>query len=106
MIIQNSADKYSLKFLYEYQFQDFFKIWLFTEGPGKILKFCRKKMNLPPLDTTKWHICQICAEIFRDEQNILVLQQNYKEVFANIMLKYSLLREKNLKVINVKKSIS
>jgi MoaA/NifB/PqqE/SkfB family radical SAM enzyme len=92
-----NTKKYSLKFLYEYQFQDFLKIWLFTEGPENILKFCRNKLNLPPIDTTKWHICQICVEIFRDKQNILILQQNYEEVFSNVMLKYSLLREKYLK---------
>jgi hypothetical protein len=98
-----NTKKYSLKFLYEYQFQDFLKIWLFTEGPENILKFCRNKLTLPPIDTTNWHICQICVEIFRDEQNILVLQQNYKEVFSNVMLKYSLLRKKYLKSIYYKK---
>jgi organic radical activating enzyme len=95
-----NAKKYSLKFLYEYQFQDFLKIWLFTEGPENILRFCRNKLNLHPIDTTQWHICQICVEIFRDEQNILILQQNYEEVFPNVMLKYSLLKEKYLKSIN------
>jgi hypothetical protein len=60
---------------------------------SNILKFCRNKLNLPPIGTTRWHICQICVEIFRDEQNVLTLQQNYEEVFSNVMLKYSLSRE-------------
>ncbi|MDR3218420.1 MAG: hypothetical protein LBU22_05475 [Dysgonamonadaceae bacterium] len=96
------AKKYPLKFLYEYQFQDFLKIWLFTEGPEKILAFCRIKLNLPPIETTKWHICQICIEIFRNEQYILILQQNYGEVFQSVLLKYSLLREKYLKIKQLK----
>jgi organic radical activating enzyme len=98
-----SAKKYSLKFLYEHQFHDFLKIWLFTEGPGNVLNFCRKKLNLSQLDITKWHICQICVEIFRDEQNILILQQHYGEVFQSVMLKYTLLRKKYLKILNSKK---
>jgi len=93
-----SAQKYPLKYLYEYQFQDFLKIWLFTEGPRKILNFCRNKREMPPIDTSKWHLCQICLEIFRDEQNILTLRQNYSEIFPSIMLKYSLLKEKYFKI--------
>ncbi|MDR0506240.1 MAG: hypothetical protein LBH32_05435 [Dysgonamonadaceae bacterium] len=95
-----SVKKYSLHFLYEYQFHDFIKIWLFTEGPEKILQFCRKKLNLPSIDTTKWHICQICVEIFRDKQNLSILRQNYGDLFPNVMLKYTLLREKYFKIIN------
>ena len=94
-----SVKKYSIKYLYEYQFQDFIKIWLFTEGPKKILDFCANKRNIPSYNTNKWHICQICAEIFRYNENVLILQKNYREVFSNVMFKYSLLRKKYLKLI-------
>lgn len=33
----------NIAFLYNNQFNDFIKIWLFTEGPRKILEFARKK---------------------------------------------------------------
>jgi hypothetical protein len=98
-----SAKKHSLQFLYEYQFQDFVKIWLFTEGPKKILDFCFIKRELALLDTTGWHICQVCIEIFRDQQNILVLRQNYHEVFSNVIFKYSILRKKYLLNLKTKK---
>ena len=92
--------KYSLQYLYEYQFQDFIKIWLYTEGPKKILNFILNKRNEELIDTNKWHICQICAEIFKCEENIITLQQNYGEVFSNVMFKYELLKRKHLKIIN------
>ncbi len=95
-----TAKKHSLKYLYEYQFQDFIKIWLYTEGPKRILDFCTKKRNIEFINTNQWHICQICAEIFRSEENILVLRQNYGEIFSNVMFKYEFLRRKHLKLIN------
>ena len=89
--------KHSLQYLYEYQFQDFVKIWLYTEGPKKILDFILKKRNEKLINTSKWHICQICAEIFKREENIITLQQNYGEIFSNVMFKYELLKRKYLK---------
>ncbi|GHT04426.1 hypothetical protein FACS189423_07100 [Bacteroidia bacterium] len=95
-----SAKKHPLKFLYDYQFQDFLKIWLFTEGPRKILDFCLTKRNLPVVNTSDWHICQICIEIFKDKQNIALLQQNYQEVFSNVIFKYSMLKKRYSPLLN------
>jgi len=91
--------KHSLQHLYEYQYQDFIKIWLYTEGPKRILDFILTKRNEKLIDTSEWHICQICAEIFKREENMITLQQNYGEIFSNVMLKYELLKRKRLKII-------
>jgi len=96
-----NAQKYSLKTLYEYQFKDFLKIWLFTEGPEKILTFCYQKRKINVNDTSKMHICQICFEIFRDKENISILQKNYSEIYTNVMIKYNLLKEKYNKTFNL-----
>lgn len=81
-----SAKKYSLKYLYEYQFQDFVKIWIFTEGPQKILDFIFKIDPTKKIDTTGWHNCQICAELLRNEENIKIIQENYQQIFSKVML--------------------
>jgi MoaA/NifB/PqqE/SkfB family radical SAM enzyme len=97
-----SLKKNPIKFLYEYQFQDFLKIWLFTEGPKNILDFCFKKRDMPMFNVQRGiHICQICIEIFREKQNITILQQNYEELFSNVMFKYSILKEKYTKQLNL-----
>jgi MoaA/NifB/PqqE/SkfB family radical SAM enzyme len=84
-----SAKKWTLKELYEYQFNDFLKIWLFNEGPQKIMEFISEIEPQKRIDTTGWHICQICAELFRDKEKIAIIQQNYNKVYSNILLKHS-----------------
>jgi hypothetical protein len=79
-----------IQFLYNSQFNDFLKIWLYVEGPMSILKFIYEKRNIP-FGFISGHICHICAEIFKDPDNIKTLQSDYKEVMTRILLKYSLL---------------
>jgi hypothetical protein len=85
-----SAQAHPIKNLYESQFNDFLKIWLFVEGPMSILKFIYSKRNIPH-GSIKGHICYICAEIFKDPENIASLKEHYKEAMARVLLKYSLL---------------
>ena len=80
--------KVSMKELYNNQFQDFIKIWLFVDGPYKILEFLSKYIRVDLEEFKKLHDCQICAMILNNESCICILKQNYKKVFANIMFKY------------------
>lgn len=99
------ADKYSLKELYEYQFDDFIKIWLFTEGPLEILNFCLRHRNLDEFKGNV-HSCQICSMIFKDKENIDVLRTSYKEVMQKVYWKYILLKrkyDKQYKYLNYEK---
>ncbi|MDR2685051.1 MAG: radical SAM/SPASM domain-containing protein, partial [Prevotellaceae bacterium] len=84
-----NAKKHSLKYLYEYQFQDFLKIWLFTDGPQKILDFIFTTDPSKKIDTRGWHICKICAEIFKDKEKIKIIQKNYHKIFSSVMFNYS-----------------
>lgn len=86
----------NIKSTYESQFNDFYKIWLFTEGPGSIYNFIMKKRNLPLIDAAQWHLCQICQEIIMDEENIKTLKKYYHEKFSSVMIKFKMLREKHL----------
>lgn len=90
------SSKHSLDTLYESQFNDFMKIWLYTESPKEVLKFCYSKKEIPFTGFENTHICEICKEIF-NEDNLKILQTNYKEQYANVFLKYTLINTKNKK---------
>ena len=76
---------------YECQFDDFLKIWLFTEGPYRILSFIANKIGKIPELEYNFHMCFLCASIFCNEKYLNVLQEHYKEVYSSILLKYFLL---------------
>lgn len=86
---------HSVTELYTKQFDDFIKVWLYTEGPGKILNFARKKRGLAPLSFRGVHTCQVCVELFKDEENIKIVKDEYKEVLQDVIIKYSFLRKRN-----------
>jgi MoaA/NifB/PqqE/SkfB family radical SAM enzyme len=75
--------------LYNIQFDDFLKIWLFIEGPLSILKFIYQKQKIPFGNITG-HICDSCAEIFKDTENITTLKNHYQEMTSKILSRYSL----------------
>lgn len=89
-----NTKKYRLSELYRRHFDDFIKIWLFTEGPAKILNYVQKKLGMEPQDTSDWHICRSCIELFKNQDYINCLKENYKEELSNVILKYSLLKQK------------
>lgn len=82
------VDKVPIKDLYENQFKDFIKIWLYVDGPYKILEFILQYIKFDIAMYNKLHDCQICAAILKNKQFLNVLQLNYKKVYANIMFKY------------------
>lgn len=86
-----NAKNHTIKEMYEQQFQDFLKIWLCTDGPEAILKYADEKLKR---GNKKYigHICALCAEIFKNPENIDVIKKNYKAIMPSVMLKYSLLK--------------
>ncbi len=83
--------KYSLSFLYERQFNDFLKLWLYIDGPAKILSYCAKMRNKQIDNIDDMHLCQICAEIFKERENIEIVKNNIKDLQTDVFLKYKLL---------------
>lgn len=80
----------NLKEMYESQFNDFMKIWLYVEGPYTILEYVSKKRGLT-IRKNILHDCSFCAEIFKDSENINCIIKNRKEIIPRVMLKYNLL---------------
>ncbi|GHV35894.1 hypothetical protein FACS1894178_6410 [Bacteroidia bacterium] len=82
---------HNIKELYETQFSDLLKLWLFTEGPYTILKHIYEQQNID--EPITGHICYICAKIFQDAKNIQWMKDNYQKIMPNIILKYLLLKK-------------
>ncbi len=80
-----------MKDLYEKQFHDLIKIWIFVDGPYSVLKYIYKKRGIDK-KIPKAHICYLCADIFKDNENISVIKENYDEIMPKVMFKYLLLK--------------
>lgn len=66
---------------YQSQFYDFLKIWLFTDGPEKILKFaCENNENLLKYTKNIVHPCQACSYIYNIEEIQNTLVNNYHKI--------------------------
>jgi hypothetical protein len=81
----------TMKELYEVQFYDLLKIWLFVEGSYSVLRHIYDKRGIDKKITG--HTCYICADIFKDEENIRYIKDNYSEIMPTIMFKYLLLKK-------------
>lgn len=82
------VDKVPIKILYDNQFKDFIKIWLYVDGSYKILKFIWQYLKFDITMYNELHDCQICAAILKNEQFLNVLRLNYQKVYTNTMFKY------------------
>lgn len=84
-----NVDNHNIKELYERQFKDFIKIWLYTDGPVQILQYIYKKRGLDY--SLKGHMCDICSEIFKDPENMQYLYDNCNDIASSVLIKYNLL---------------
>jgi len=78
----------SIKTIYERAFDDFLKIWLYTEGPQAVLKFVNDKTG----QKFSWHTthhCDICRVIFTDKNILPLIKENFFDVSSMPMLSYS-----------------
>ncbi len=84
----------NLRGLFEAQTDDFIKLWLYTDGPNKILEFVREKN--PSIATGRHvvHPCQACALMFNDGEVKREISRRYMEVFDDVMFKFHLKQER------------
>lgn len=86
-----------MKSLYNNQFNDFLKIWLYVEGPYKILSFVAEKLgedNVPELKKLS-HICFYCACLFTNPNYLNIIKKCYKERYASVMMRYEFMLKQN-----------
>lgn len=82
-------DTEPIKTKYLKSFNDLLKIWLFVDGPAKILKFIHEKQGLP-FTISPGHICDFCRTLFSTPTHIDFLKKNYKSYIGDVIFKYSL----------------
>lgn len=73
-----------VKELFATQYNDFLKIWIYTDGPDYILDKAREWE--PSLVIPKFHHrCLSCAYIYNTEEIKQVISQNYERVIATVL---------------------
>lgn len=85
----------SIKKLYENQFNDFLKIWIYVEGPHNILEFISKYIKIDLSKYDNLHDCQICAIIFNNPICLEILKNHYREIYSNVILKYNVINNQS-----------
>lgn len=87
--------KDNLYILYKRQFYDFLKIWIFVEGPYKILAYIERqsKCKIPELRVLS-HMCFYCACLFTNPQYLRFAQKYYKDKYDSVMIQFYLLTKK------------
>jgi len=86
-----SVKKYSIRYLYEKQFNDFLKLWIATEGPHKIMEFISKYTLVDEFKAM--HPCQVCALIFNNDLFLKILKEHYKRVYTRVFFEYNINKE-------------
>ena len=84
-----NVKKYSIKELYENQFDDFMKIWLSVDGPHHIAKYISERINLDkPLAENADHMCNVCAQLLNSKECLNIIKDNIDKLYSNIIFKY------------------
>lgn len=89
------TSKSSLQDIYLRSAKDFMKIWLYVEGPEKILAWAGSKDP-----TIKWegkyaHHCHACLALYKDEKVRNVIRKYYNEKVEEVLIRYSLMIRSN-----------
>ncbi len=86
--------------LYSKNLKNFLRIWLFVDGPYKILLFIQSKINkkIPELYLFS-HNCFYCACIYTNPNYYSILESYYREVVASVLFRYNCLIETNKRML-------
>lgn len=84
--------QHSIKELYEKQFDDLFKFWLFVDGPMAIYEKLMKIRNITPKQFA--HECAYCMEIIKDADNIKIIKEIIEDELPNILFSYNIRKTK------------
>lgn len=85
--------EHSIRTLYEEQFDDLVKLWLYTHGPAKIQSFICKKKRMKDDSFRYPHICSLCHHVLSAEGNMELIKRNINEILPTVLLRYTLLNK-------------
>lgn len=83
----------SLQELFDEATQDFLKIWIFTDGPEKILAWAAEKDPSIDWENKYAHICHACRALYHDSKVRQVIRDHYQEKVNEVYFRYWLLTE-------------
>jgi hypothetical protein len=81
----------SIREIYRIASYDFLKIWLFVEGPERILAWAATKDSTIEWENKYAHHCHACLALFKDKKVRNVIEKYYKEKVKEVLLRYILL---------------
>lgn len=87
-----------LSCMFDKSIYDFIKLWIYTDGPFSLLKYCNEvNPQLPPV-IKGLHICEYCKLIYTNEDYFHTLRTHYRSKIPSLISKYEILtnRIKNL----------
>lgn len=74
--------------------KDFIKIWIFIDGPEKILAWAASKNPQIDWENRYAHHCHVCLRIFKDSLVQQTIQKYYKERVNDVLMRYNLILQK------------
>lgn len=83
-----SIEGHTMRQLYEEQFDDLIKLWLFTHGPKSIYSYLCNKKKANNESYKYGHICSLCYKVFSDYDNMQIICNDINNILPSIMLKY------------------
>ena len=89
-----NVNREPIKAIYEHAFEDFLKIWIYSDGPHAVLKFVHEKTGQKSFNWHTSHNCDICRVIFTDKKIIPCIRENFYDAAHFPMMTYNCLAEK------------
>lgn len=87
-----NLEKHSIRDLYEKQFDDLFKLWLFLEGPMAIYEKVMMYQNKAP--KSLGHECAYCMELIRDLTNTNTISEIIQNEMPKLLFNYKIANSK------------
>ena len=85
----------SLQEVYNKAIEDFMKIWIYVEGPEKILAWAGTKDSRIQWQGKYAHHCHACLALYKDELVRNAIKNHYNEKVPDVLLRYYLQIWKN-----------
>ena len=83
----------SMQELFDEASEDFLKIWIFTDGPEKILSWAAEKDPTIDWENKYAHTCHACRALYSDPKVRSVIRENYEEKMVDVYFRYWLLTQ-------------
>lgn len=82
-----NLNKYPIKVLWNEQFDDLVKLWLFTDGPHEIHNYLCMQKGCQTRHGQYFHMCSMCQYISSDPENMQIIKNNINSILPSVLLK-------------------